>query len=141
MSDTASTEPCPDCGTAMTRVEHPPLLLAWRWFNYGYRPWGQVDMECPACGTGVAMASYSVGGRSLRGRINHIRSRRTLEPVPRFYATVAGVSIGVGWIVSRIAGRPRARWQVPVAAVAAAWVVMESSAFWGQASVDEQHSR
>lgn len=140
MSESGSVEDFPNCGGAMTRVPTPPpWRRVWRWFNYGARPRGQVDYECPACGHGVSMTSYYVvcghwtsRGRRLRGRISHLRSRRTLEPTPRFYAIVAVVGIGGGRLVSWVTGRPQARWQVPVAALAASWLFMESSVFWGQ---------
>ena len=124
----------------MTRVEDPaPTRRLWHWFTYGVRPRGQVDYECPACGHGVSMSSYSVvgghwtsRGRRLRGRISHLRSRRTLEATPRFYAIVAVVGIGGGRLASWVTGRPQARWQVPVAALAASWLTMESSGLWGE---------
>ena len=117
----------------MTRVPTPPpWRRLWRWFNCGARPRGQLDYECPTCGHGLSMTSYFVGGHSLRGRIGHVRGRRALEPVPRFYAIVATAGGILGWLVSRVSGRRCARWQVPVAALAASWLFMESSAFWGQ---------
>lgn len=141
MPKSAPINQCADCGGTMTRVERPPLVMAWRWFNYGYRPWGQVDTECAACGTGVAATSYQPGERSVRGRISHLRSHRTLEPVPRFYATVAATGFGVGTVASRILGRPRALWQVPLGAVTAAWLVMESSGLWNRTPDDEHQQQ
>lgn len=132
---------CPECGETMTRVERPPFIVAWRWFNYGYRPWRQADMECSACGAGVATMSLYSSGRSIRGRISHLRSHCTLEPVPRFYATVAVAGIGLGWLAGRVLERPRVWWKLPLAAVAAAWLVMESSAPWDHGPDDEDHEK
>jgi predicted alpha/beta hydrolase len=76
--------------------------------------------------------SYYVSGHSLGGRIRNFRAQRTLEPVPRFFAIVAVAGVGVGWLVSWMSGRQQARWQVPLAALAASWLFMESSALWGR---------
>jgi len=133
MTEPWSVERCPQCGGVVTRVEDlRPIRRLRQWFNYGARPRGQVDYACSTCSHGVSVSTFFVpSGHSLRGRIRYFRSRRNLEPTPRFYVNVAVAGIGGGILMSWVSGRRQARWQVPCVALAVSWLLMESSVFWG----------
>lgn len=140
MAQPPATEPCDTCGGTMVLVPPPPpAQRVWRWFNEGRYPRHQHDYACPTCGAGAGVSSYYVPSGSLRGRVTHLRSHRTLQPVPRFYAVVGLTGLVLGALGGRFGGWQRAWWQVPAGALACAWAVMESSGQWDRsASVQEE---
>ena len=109
-----------------------------RWFNEGRVPSAQQSFACPGCGLGVAAAQLYWRTDTPLGRIRQVYDRRTMRPVPRFYAVAAVVGLTVGGaatVVLRRAdpdgGRRRELWPLwagPLASVAGGWAVMTSSA-------------
>lgn len=121
---------CSACGNPM-RLAEPERRLGRRiarWFNDGRLPSGQQSYRCDVCGMGASVSAVYADTRWRRASLSGIYDRRTMQPVPRFYALMAaaGTVVGLGW--SALLSWPW--WLGPTVAVVGGWLFMTSTAFW-----------
>ena len=128
MSDDLTVH-CSACGARMRLTE--PVTRGRRlvrWFNYGRVPGGQRSYTCDTCGMGASVGAVYTASHARGRGLRALYDRRSMQPVPRFYAimAVAGAVIGATW--SALFSWPW--WLGPVAALAGGWAFMTSTAFW-----------